>query len=70
MAEESTCNAGDLGLIPESKKGIEKGMAAEFHGQRSLAGYSSWDRKESEMTEQLTLSSSLFLYIIKDKRYL
>ena len=23
----------------------------EFHGHRSLAGYSPWDRKESDMTE-------------------
>ena len=27
----------------------------EFHGQRSLAGYSPWGRKESDMTELLTL---------------
>ena len=26
----------------------------EFHGQRSLAGYSPWDCKESETTERLT----------------
>ena len=43
---------------------LEKEMAAhspvflpgEFHGQRSLAGYRPWGRKESDMTEQLTLS--------------
>ena len=28
----------------------------EFHGQRSLAGYSPWGYKESDMTEQLSLS--------------
>ena len=27
-------------------------LPGEFHGQRSLAGYSSWDRKESDTTEQ------------------
>ena len=27
----------------------------EFHGQRSLAGYSSWCYKESDMSECLTL---------------
>ena len=27
----------------------------EFYGQRSLAGYSPWDRKESDTTEQLSL---------------
>ena len=26
-------------------------LTGEFHGQRSLAGYSSWGRKESDMTE-------------------
>ena len=25
-------------------------MPGEFHGQRSLAGYSSWGRKESDTT--------------------
>ena len=30
-------------------------LAGEFHGQRSLAGYSPWGHKESDMTEQLTL---------------
>ena len=29
----------------------------EFHGQRSLAGYSPWGCKESDMTEQLSLST-------------
>ena len=28
-------------------------LPGEFHGQRSLAGYSPWGRKESDMTEQL-----------------
>ena len=31
-------------------------MPGEFHGQRSLAGYSPWGCKESDTTEQLTLS--------------
>ena len=31
-------------------------LPAEYHGQRSLAGYSPWDRKESDMTELLTPS--------------
>ena len=40
---------------------LEKGMVPipvffpeEFHGQRSLAGYSPWGRKESDMTERLS----------------
>ena len=31
-------------------------LLGKFHKQRSLAGYSPWGRKESDMTEQLTLS--------------
>ena len=31
-------------------------LPGEFHGQRSLAGYSPWGPKESDLTEQLTLS--------------
>jgi len=30
----------------------------EFHGQRSLAGYSPWGHKELDTTERLTLSLS------------
>ena len=26
-------------------------LLGEFHGQRSLVGYSPWDHKESDMTE-------------------
>ena len=29
-------------------------LPGEFHGQRSLAGYSPWGCKESDMTEQLS----------------
>ena len=49
---------------------LEKGMATipvflpeEFHGQRSLLGYSAWGCKESDMTGQLTLSLSLHTQI-------
>ena len=31
-------------------------LPGEFHGQRSLTGYSPWDRRELEITEQLRLS--------------
>ena len=33
-------------------------LPGEFHGQRSLVGYSPWGSKESDMTEQLTFSLS------------
>ena len=45
---------------------LEKGMATtpvflpgESHGQRSLVGYSPWGHKESDTTEQLSLTHSL-----------
>ena len=39
--KESTLNARDPGLIPESEDSLEKGcLPGEFHGQRSLAGHS------------------------------
>ena len=36
-------------------------LPAEFHGQRSLAGYSPWDGKERNMTEPLTLDDTAVL---------
>ena len=33
-------------------------LPREFHGQRSLAGYSPWGHKESDTAEQLTLPLS------------
>ena len=35
-------------------------LPGEPHGQRSLEGYSPWGHKESDKTQQLTLSFSLF----------
>ena len=32
-------------------------LLGEFHGQRSLAGYSPWGQKESDTIEQLTHST-------------
>ena len=58
--KESICNVGDLGLIPGLGRSPGGGhgnplpfLPGEFHRQRSLAGYSPWGRKESDMTEQL-----------------
>ena len=33
-------------------------LPGKFHRQRSLVGYSPWDHKELDMTEQLTLTHS------------
>ena len=63
--KEFSCNAGDPGLIPGLDDPLEKGEAShslpgEFHEQRSLAGYLPWDRKESNMTQRLTLHKMLY----------
>ena len=41
-------------------------LPGEFHGQRSLAGYSRWGCKESNTTDWLTLSL-IFLYNCSDR---
>ena len=59
---ESACNAGDLGSIPGLGRppGGGHGNSPQYsclenpHGHRSLAGYSKWGHKESDMTEQVT----------------
>ena len=54
--KESACNEGDPALIPGSGRYPGEGngnpffLPGEFHGQWSLAGYSPWGRKESDMT--------------------
>ena len=60
--KESAYNAGDLGSIPGLGKspGGGNGNAFQYsclespHGQRSLARYSPWSRKESDTTERLS----------------
>ena len=62
MGKESACSAGDPDPIPALGRslGEENGnplqRVGEFHGQRSLAGYSPWGRRESDTTECLSLS--------------
>ena len=64
-SKESACSAEDLGSIPglERSPGEGNGNPIQYpcleksHGQRSLVGCSPWGRrKESDMTEQLTLT--------------
>ena len=64
--KESACNVGGPGSIPGSGRSpLEKGMAthssilaSRIPWTKSLAGYSPLGCKESDMTEQLTLSLS------------
>ena len=63
--KESTCNAGDLGLIPglgrspggRHSNPLQYSCLKNPHGQRSLVGYSSGDRKELDMIERLLFST-------------
>ena len=61
--KESAYNAGDPDSIAGSGRFPGKGnlptsvfLPGDSHGQRSLVGYSPWGHKESDMTEQLTVS--------------
>ena len=62
--KESTCNARYLGSIPGLRRFPWRREwlptplfgSGELHEQRSLAGYSSWGRKELETAEWLSLS--------------
>ena len=53
--KDTGCNAGDSGSIPGSGRREWQPtpvfLPGEFQGQRSLAGYSPWGRRESDMTE-------------------
>ena len=56
--KESACNAGDLGSIPGlgrsgggNSNPLQYSCLENPHGKRSLAGYSPWGRKESDIGE-------------------
>ena len=59
VVEESTSQAGGIGLIPVEDSWSRKWqptivfLPGKFHGPRSLLGYRAWAHKESHMTEQL-----------------
>ena len=61
-SKESACSAGYPGFIPGSGRspGEGNGYLLQYsclensNGQRSLAGYTPWGHKESDMTEQLS----------------
>ena len=57
LVVQTACNAEDHGSIPGSGRSPGEGnthssfLTREFHGERSLAGYSPWGHKESDTTE-------------------
>ena len=78
--EESTCNAGDVGLIPRSQRSPGEGRAwqptpaflpGKFHRQRSLVGCSSQCCKELDTTERLSTAQqcSNVQYNLIDKSF-
>ena len=66
--KESACKAGDPSSIPVSGGSPREGHDNPLqysclenpHGQRSLASYSPWGRKESDATEQLSIAQHNF----------
>ena len=68
--KESACNSGDLGSIPGSEDPLEKEwlttpvlLPGEFHGQRSLVCYRTWDQEESNTTCFQILSLLLIIHV-------
>ena len=57
--KESACNVGDLGLIPGLGRSPEEGKGYLFQdsGLENSMDYSPWSRKESDITERLSLHS-------------
>ena len=55
MQESWVQPLGWVGPLEKEMKPTPVLLPGEFHGQRSLVGYSLWGRKELDMTERLTL---------------
>ena len=81
MGKESTCNAenkGDADLIPGSIifpcrrkwQPTPVILPGEFHGQRSLEGYSPKGRKELDMIEGLSTEHHFHKSILNKFKYL
>ena len=60
--QESSCNAGDLGLISGLGRSPGEGNSYPFHysGLENSIDYSPWGHKEMDRTKQLSLSFSSF----------
>ena len=64
--KESACNGGYLGSIPGLGRspGEGKGYLLQYPGLENSMDYSPWGLKESDTTEQLSLSLSRWMRII------
>ena len=71
-SKETTCSAGDLGLVPglgRSPGGghgnpLQYSFLENPHGQRSLVGCNPWGCKELEMTERLSTHIYVWMGLI------
>ena len=70
--KESTCNAEDPSSIPGSGRSPGEGngnptpvfLPGELHRQRTLSGYSPRGHSQSDTTEQLSASITIFWYFL------
>ena len=66
-SKELSCSAGDVGSIPGSGRSpggwhdnpLQYSCLENPHGWRSMEGSSTWGRKESDATEQLSTHTSI-----------
>ena len=57
-----------VGKIPWSRKWyLTPVFLLEFHGQRSLAGYSPWDHREADTTGRLSTGCCNGLLTVEDR---
>ena len=54
MQEAQVWSLGREDPLENGMQPISVFLPGEFHGERSLVGYSSWGHKESDTTERLT----------------
>ena len=67
---KNPANARDAGSVPGSGKSFWSRkrqttpvfLPGKSHGQRSLAGYSPWDCKESDTTKQLNKNNNVLYF--------
>ena len=75
--KQSTSNVEDLGFIPGLgiSPGGGHGNPLQYsclenpHEQRSLAGYSPWGHKESDMTERLSTALTSSIRISSEEKF-
>ena len=72
MQETQDGSPGESGKIPSRKEWLPTPvfLSEEFHGQRSLAGYSPWGHKELDTTEGLTHTHNIHTALILSKCFL